>query len=315
MTSLRAFHAYEPQCLLRVTGLDAGAYLQGQFSNDLSKVSVGQCVYGLWLDRKGKIVADSFALRTGEEEFSLCSYHCPESKVFDRLDAFLVMEEAELVRLGERVFARCLFGEDIQRGACSALGIEFPQRGAFSVRSGVIAFWGRRCSAPVLELVFMDRDSSDCIDKTDAYLGEMGVVALRDDELLALAIQGKVPLIGLGFGESDLPQELGLEVDAVSFRKGCYLGQEVMARLHAMGRVRKGLRVVGVGEADEPAGLELPADLFDEGGKRQGQLRSVAYPKSGGIGLALVSSGFQGVSLRAGAVEVRLLDEEVSGRG
>ncbi|MDQ8188149.1 hypothetical protein [Pelagicoccus sp. SDUM812002] len=304
------FFKYNAQASLGVSGPDALEFLQGQFSNDLSSIAVGQVVYGLWLDRKGKIVADSFVLRRGEESFTLLSYFCESSAILDRLDAYLVMEDAELAASSERAPAVAIWGEQAQSSACEALGLETPDRGGFAENGDVVAFWGRRGSESVLEVVNLREDESSRFVELVSQLSEMGAVELTLDEATALAIESKVPQIGRGFGDADLPQELSLEVDAVSFRKGCYLGQEVMARLHAMGRVRKGLKVMGIEGSTTISEKSLPLDLVDDAGKRFGQLRSVAYSKSGGIGLGVVSHGFVGQRLFAGEVEVTLYQEK-----
>jgi folate-binding Fe-S cluster repair protein YgfZ len=87
-------------------------------------------------------------------------------------------------------------------------------------------------------------------------------------------------------GPGDLPNEAGLEAEAISYTKGCYLGQEVMARLKSMGQVRRRLvRVGGAGESI-PA---LPVPLFG-GGRAVGELRSAVRDGAGGwSGLAMLS--------------------------
>jgi hypothetical protein len=87
-------------------------------------------------------------------------------------------------------------------------------------------------------------------------------------------------------GPADLPNEGGLDAQAISYSKGCYLGQEVMARVRATGRVRRTLvRVRGSGLL--PA---LPAGLW-RGDRREGELRSAAALGDGFVGLALLSVG------------------------
>jgi hypothetical protein len=119
-----------------------------------------------------------------------------------------------------------------------------------------------------------------------------------------MRIAAGIPSIPDDIGPGDLPNEGGLEAVAVSYSKGCYLGQEVMARLRTRGRVRRRLaRAAGRGPA--PA---LPAALWRDG-KRDGELRSVAPTAdgSGYVGLALVSADGAGRSLslaQAGAAEV-----------
>jgi folate-binding protein YgfZ len=90
----------------------------------------------------------------------------------------------------------------------------------------------------------------------------------------------------LDVGPSDLPNEAGLETDAISFKKGCYLGQEVMARLQSMGRVRRRLRRV---RSRGPA-IPAPGAALFCGGRPAGEMRSAVVDGAGGaIGLAMLS--------------------------
>jgi hypothetical protein len=95
-----------------------------------------------------------------------------------------------------------------------------------------------------------------------------------------------IPAVPADIGPGDLPNEGGLEGEAISYTKGCYLGQEVMARLKSKGRIRRRLhRVTGDGPA--PA---APGALW-QGGARVGELRSAAAGEAGRgfAGLALLS--------------------------
>lgn len=300
------YHKYEAGCFLSVSGPDARSFLQGQFSMDLSQVGRGGLAYGLWLDRKGKVLADSFALCLGDEEFALLSYHCDEETVFQRLDAYLIMEEAELIRSSGKRQALSVWGESAQAAVCSALGFDVPAKGGFSSDAGALAFWGRRSEEPVLEIFYLDEA---CIDKLDAVLAGLDGQELSEIDLRRMAIESMTPQIGSGFGEADLPQELGLDREAVSFQKGCYLGQEVMARLKAMGKVRKGLKLLSICETDTVSPDALPLDLLDETGKRQGQLRVLASSEAGAIGLGIVSSSFSGAYLLAAGAKVKIVEK------
>jgi hypothetical protein len=100
-----------------------------------------------------------------------------------------------------------------------------------------------------------------------------------------LRIEAGVPAVPRDIGPEDLPNEGELEVDAISYTKGCYLGQEVMARLKSMGQVRRKLvRVTGTGSIS----LGLPAALFADG-KKVGELRSAVPTGEGFFGLAMIS--------------------------
>ena len=105
----------------------------------------------------------------------------------------------------------------------------------------------------------------------------------------AFAITNRVhgiPAVPADVGPGDLPNEGGLDVGAVSYTQGCYLGQEVMARLKSMGQVRRRLLRVA-GEASEVP--PLPAQLFT-GERKIGELRSAVPDGAGGfVGLAMLS--------------------------
>ena len=116
---------------------------------------------------------------------------------------------------------------------------------------------------------------------------EEGILTIANANALALArIESGMPAIPIEMGPTELPQECGLEDGAVDFDKGCYLGQEVMARIHAMGQVQRVLLPTTIKNEFSKA---LPADLFlDE--KKVGELKSYFYDKSEilGLGMALV---------------------------
>ncbi|MBC2606570.1 YgfZ/GcvT domain-containing protein [Pelagicoccus albus] len=292
------YSPYTPACVIEVSGPDAGEFLQGQFSNDLSSLETGEMSYGLWLDRKGKIVADSFVLRRKEEEYLLVSYYCPEALVYERLDSYLIMEDAELRRRTSSVSAYCLLG--LEDSFELPDGLPLPADGKFVESQGLIVFAGRRGEGRNFEMLALDEDSSAA---AAAFVDSLEWERVEDAELKALAVRSKCPEIGRGFGSSDLPQELGLEREAVSFKKGCYLGQEVMARLNAMGRVRKTLALLRIEFEEGAEALVLPIDLIDGAGKKQGQVRSI----SGDLGLAIVNLGFDGDMLNGAGASFQLL--------
>lgn len=70
------FYAFRPAADFLVTDEDAADFLQSQFTNDLRPFQPGQCTYGLWLDVKGKVIADSYVLCLGDEHFRVLSERC-----------------------------------------------------------------------------------------------------------------------------------------------------------------------------------------------------------------------------------------------
>ena len=276
-----AFHGWQPAAWLRVTGADAASFLQGQFTNELRKVPVGGAVYGLWLTLKGKVLADSFVVRgagsgdagAGVEptELWVGSYFSPAAVIRERLEAYIIADDVTVEDVTGAWAGISLFGEDGAPGPVTA-----------SAASGALVFPGRRGKEPATEWVFPAA-------QRDAVLARVaGWRELDAREMAWRRIAAGVPAVPADIGPGDLPGEGALEHDAISYTKGCYLGQEVIARLKAMGQVRRRLlRVAGaVGEA-VPAGL--PAALW-AGERKVGEVRSAVRDDAGGwIGLAMVS--------------------------
>src|SRR6188768_1395883 len=81
--------------VLRVYGPDANSYLQGQFTEDL-RVKIGESAYGLWLDQKGKVLADSHVRKLAENDYLVVSFSCKAADLRARLESYLIADEVEL---------------------------------------------------------------------------------------------------------------------------------------------------------------------------------------------------------------------------
>jgi folate-binding protein YgfZ len=259
---------WQPATWLRVSGSDAFNFLQGQFSNDLRALSREPAVYGLWLNVKGKVVADSFIVRgTVPDEFWIGSYFSAAAVILDRLERFVIADDVQIDDATGEWSATAVFGV----GARAALSAE--------TRAGFV-FCGRRASEECTEWIF----PVSMVDAARAAFAGLGEISAG--EVARRRIDARIPAIPADLGSGDLPHEGGLEADALSFTKGCYLGQEVMARLNTMGQVRRRLVRVAIADGTLPI---LPAPIF-LAGRQVGELRSAAPDGAGGfIGLAMVS--------------------------
>ncbi len=256
---------FSPEGELFVEGEDAAVFLQGQFSNNL-RIADGAVAYGLWLSSKGKVLADSFVLKQSEESFLAISYFCETTILQENLESRIIMDEVETRPPATEFRGASLWGDAIGL-AREALNLEEVEEGAFAFKDGVYAFWGRRGSEPNLEIVSSNAAAMDGL--LEAIEGaEIRILDTFEIELMALR-SGNYE-VSKDILPSDLPQEVGLGDIAVSYNKGCYIGQEVMARLKAMGQSRRSLEWVSVSR--DPSGVG-PWVLRDGAGKRAGELR------------------------------------------
>lgn len=259
ITGADRIYFWRPAAWLRVSGPDSAVFLQGQFSNDLGLLSTRPAVYGLWLNQKGRVLADSFVIRGATaEEFWVGSYFSPAAVIRERLESHIIADDVVVADESAAWFGATTFGLPMTEKVQAARDrLIFPAR--------------RGCDA-AMEILARDP------------LEVSGVVTLNDVEMERARIRAALPAVPKDIGPGDLPPEGGLEQDAISYTKGCYLGQEVMARLKSMGQVRRRLkRIAGSGAA--PA---CPAKLY-RGMQVVGEIRSAATEGEGFIGLALLT--------------------------
>lgn len=303
-------HFYRPAALLRVTGGDAAEFLQGQFTNDLRSTRSAPAVYGLWLNHKGRVQADSFVLRRTENEFLAGSYFSPGAVIRERLEAFIVADDVAVADETEHWSGAVIGGGDAAQ-ALAELGLLPPAGGEYADANGGVIWRGRRTRAESFEWIFPAVKSAEIAARLTAAVTARGG-EIRDAEAMARErIRAGIPAVPADIGPGELPNEGGLETDAICHTKGCYLGQEVMARLKSLGRVRRRLRRVrGPGAA--PA---TPAAVF-QGDKKSGELRSAARDGADFTGLALLPAlapdPAAGFSLEPGGPERLRLEPEAS---
>lgn len=282
LSSAQGVARVRPNAWLRVEGPDAAVFLQGQCTQDLRPLRAGQSTEALWLNTKGRILGESLVLRGPDDVWWLWSAHTAGETLRTRLEDFVIADDVTVASEEANWEQVTLAGASAETWLRGALGErEPPAPGAWLALAGGMVFAGRRGLSRVWEWLRPLGDAANgSALQAPASLGDLSPTALHRARLAA-----GVPAIPGEFGPQDLPQEAGLETVAISFNKGCYLGQEVMARLHAMGRVRRRLlRVGGVGPA--PAvNVELR-----QNDKRVGELRAVADDgRDGWLGLALLN--------------------------
>ncbi|HEY3756302.1 MAG TPA: hypothetical protein VGL42_09150 [Opitutaceae bacterium] len=268
---------YFPASWLKVSGEDSAAYLQGQMARDLAKVGPDGH-YTVILDHKGKIQADAFVGRDGEG-FWVGSYFVPAAELRARLEAFVVADDVVVDDATETVAGFSVLGNGSRPEldeARSALGLP-----------GAV-FRGRRIADENWDWIVL-RDRRD--DALQWFL-ERGARVLGVEEVQRRRILGGIPAVPDDAGKGDLPQETRLSDAAVSYDKGCYVGQEIMSRLKTRGRVRRQLRRIhGTGEPPPAHTAVLSAET------KVGETRSAVRDGSGFIGWALITGDGADLSL------------------
>jgi folate-binding protein YgfZ len=267
----------ETSSVLRIRGSDAYTYLQGQFTQDLNHPS-GSSGYGLWLNQRGKVVADSFILRRADNDFIAASYDTKLTLLRERLESYIVADEVELVdETGEWAWLT-LWGEGSSAQLVTIFG-SAPAPGRFVGNQLGLVFPGRISGGENFACLSPRASASNLVEKLVAAGAQPG----GRDAMERERILSGIPAVPADLGSGDLPNEGGLEETAISHTKGCYLGQEVMARLKNLGQVRRHLHIVrGAGAAP------FPLTALFQAGKKIGEIRSAAPEGGGFVAMALL---------------------------
>ena len=275
---------------LRVAGEDALDLLDRLSTNHLQDLSPGHGLYTVLTTNKGRIVDLLFVLAR-ENDLLVFTGHETRQKVAEWIDFYTFTEDvavedvtdetAMLSLVGPK--AAALFGD-----LCGLSGIE-PYESASVTIEGVDATWVRTdfLRLPSYDLV-LPSDGIDAVRQVVLAAGESHDMAEVGDEALDLVrIEQGVPAQGKELTEDANPLEAGL-IDHISFNKGCYIGQEVVARLNTYDKVQRTL--VGL-SWDVSTKADPGAELFADG-KKVGVLTSYAvYPRlERGMGLGLVKN-------------------------
>ncbi len=290
---------------LALSGSGAVEFLNGQVTNELATLKPGDGCYAAFLTHKGKMLGDLRILARGDgvdppelaELADLPREHSPGHRrspeapdellldtervalqaLFDMIRRFKVGYDVELHKRTVERGLLSLIGPDAERVAAAAALSEAEHANAPVEIDGVAALAVRTDVG--IDLLCDAADS----ERLTAALLERGAAPVSERSAECLRIEHGRPRYGIDLDDTTIPQEAGLNERAVSFTKGCYVGQETVARLFYRGKPNRRLCGLRLSEA------ALPGAELHLGERVVGRLTSAAVsPALGPIGLALV---------------------------
>ena len=318
---------------LALTGSGGVEFLNGQVTNELVGLAPGEGRYAAFLTHKGKMLGDLRILAVSDDpnaepskdaepsELLLDTERVALQALFDMIRRFKVGYDVELHKRTLEYSLFSLIGPTAGEVATRAflLQASSPSSSQASnervdVSNGALPYAREGClpeaehdhlllrlgDTPArlirTDLGFDVLFEADAADALRAALVDAGAVEANEDTFEIVRVEGGRPRYGLDLDETTIPQEAALNERAVSFTKGCYVGQETVARLHYKGKPNRYLRGLRLSESVEP-GAELRL-----GERSVGRLgSSVLSPVFGPIGLALVRREAEpGATLEAG---------------
>jgi folate-binding protein YgfZ len=274
-----------------LTGEETLEFLQGQVTNDVEALEPGRGCYAALLDHKGKILADMRVLRVGDSVWLDC----------EAVGAPALAKNIRMYSLGRDVRNQDVTAERailslIGPAARDALDVAPPEEEHSFVEGEHGIYVATDLGVDVI-----------CpASEVDAVRDALGIEPVSEEAAECVRIESGRPRHGLDLTSSTMPQEAGINERAVSFTKGCYVGQETVARLHYRGKPNRFLR-----------GLRLTAPVehgavITLGEREVGTIGSTCVsPAHGPIALALVrreASAGDTVTVGADAIEAEVIE-------
>jgi folate-binding protein YgfZ len=280
---------------LALTGAEAKEFLQGQVSNDVEGLEPGTGCYAAFLTPKGKMLGDLRVLDAGAELLLDCE-RATLQELFNLIRRFKLGRDVELHKRTVECGLLSLIGPRARAVAGDVPAAEHAHRTA------------ELGGAPV-RLIATDLGvdvlcAAADVEPVRAALLDAGAVPAAEEVAEVRRVETGRPRYGVDLDDSVIPQEAGLNDRAVSFTKGCYVGQETVARLHYRGKPNRHLRGLRL---DGPAAR---GDALLLGEREVGRLGSVVEsPAHGWIALALVRREAEpGATLAAGDRTATVID-------
>ncbi len=232
---------------LALTGPDARTFLSGQVTNDIEALQPGDGCYAAFLTHKGKMLGDMRVLDSGEE-LLLDTERVALQALFDMIRRFKIGYEVELHKRTLERALLSLVGPASREVARRAAGHEAsapvdvaPPDREHAHTSATIA--GREVRVIATDAAGIDVlcDAADRVAVSEALIAA-GAQPVSEAAAEIVRVERGRPRYGIDLDDTVIPQEAGLNERAVSFTKGCYVGQETVARLHYKGKPNRHLR-------------------------------------------------------------------------
>jgi folate-binding protein YgfZ len=302
---------------LVLTGADRARFLHGQVTNDIKRLKVGEGCYAALTTAKGKMESDLY-IYCLPDELLLDFEPGLTGKVSARLEKYIVADDVQLVDVSPHYGLLSVQGpktEAVLRNAC--LVPELPDqplrftKAAGSSNGETYIMSHPRAGTDGKDVFIPVADITAIQEKLVTAADAIGGCICGLEALEVARIEAGIPRFGADMDETNFPQECGIEERAVSYTKGCYIGQEVLNRIYTMGHVNRTLCVLRL--ADDLARPPMKGDRLFATEKEVGHITSAAMlPLCGkNVALALVRKEAGGagteLTLRSAAGESRAI--------
>lgn len=284
-----------PLAALAVTGQDAAAFLQGQLTSDVTSLADGASHLSAWCSAKGRVLANFLLRRIDAEHFELLLPASLAESIGARLKMYVLRSKVTIADAGDATLRLGVGGPAAAACIAASIGVTPALHHSMAIDGGSLtALAGNRF------LVLAAPGHAPRLWETLKQRARPAGFACWQ----WLDIRAAVPLVTPPTQDQFVPQMLNLDaLEALSFAKGCYAGQEIVARMQYLGRLKERLALAHVDALAPPAGARLFASLYGE--QPCGTVVNAAPAPGGGADLLAVAqtAAIAADALRLGATD------------
>jgi folate-binding protein YgfZ len=259
---------------LLITGPDAAGLLDGQLSNDVAALEIGEGCRAALLTGKGRMLADVRVMRR-DDGYLLLTDRTTLQTLYDRLKVGVIGWQAEIVKRTLELARIELIGAGSDT-IVDAAGYVVPGPATHACSGDAVR------TDDGLEVLVAAADGEQARSRLIAHGArpvDLAVAEIR-------RVEAARPAWGHELDEQTMPEEAGIVDEAVSFTKGCYVGQETVARLHWKGKPNRHLRKL---QLELPASEGTPVTAAGDASRELGKVATaVTSPEQGHIALAML---------------------------
>jgi folate-binding protein YgfZ len=271
-----------------VRGADRQSFLNNFCTNDVKRLLSGTSCEAFFCNAKGRVIAHGL-ITSRDGEHVIIGPPGQGASLAAHLDRYVIRKDVAIQDVTtERIYV-LVFGSDVANHlaeAAAVSSIKSPEsqgqywNSAAQIGGANVRWIEWPIAAP--ESVLTETSPSEVL-RVEAWLQAQNANCCGQNAVESARIEAGMPLLGVDFDDRNLPQEVGRDAQAISFTKGCYLGQETVARIDALGHVNQ--RLVGVRFSGSTL-IEPGAELTDAG-KIVGHVTSSAFSSTLKAPLAL----------------------------
>ncbi len=262
---------------LRVSGTDAQSFLQNLFSNDIREVSANKAQFSSFNTAKGRMLANFLVWQTGEDYF--LQLPCTLAvAILKKLSMYILRAKVKIIDVSCDVIALGISGND----AASILSV--TDLALLGVQPFLMPSVTIIKLSPMRFILHTPLEHAPALWKTlSEHCRPVGSVYWD-----WLTLRAGIPVIQFQTQEQFVPQMVNFDlIGGINFKKGCYPGQEIVARMHYLGKLKRRMYLAHVNDAQTPM---IGEDLYsaEMGGQACGTIANVAISPKGGYDLLAV---------------------------